>query len=1155
MSGEKATFNEATGVLLLPLVEARDIADQTERYAAQMLVSPTSDNQSRLVVSSITPVKEPNIAVCHIPSGNPEGAHTIYISMNTYENTHKAHGDTLGECGSSSPDDQGNTGNDGTGTDNTGNDGTDNTGGDGTDNTGNDGTGTDGTDNAGGDDGTGTDGTGTDVEVETEPCLGEILPINPNEETVLNIGDNLIITFSAKSVDKPSTLCIDETTPAGEYASGIYNVRLDEITLSYPVKITLHYDVDFVTNSGFSEDDLTILFDGVDDALSVVDKDNNTVSTFTYNAGEITIGIPASVYDEKYSDTGVELATNNDQISTESSIRSPGTVRQIDNPLCKKFPYEQQITINSDLEKRFNAFLERLSIKAISYGEAEGCRSKKDAHKKSTVFSLFKTLISADTLKSLPRDRNGNGKDKNGNIWYMQEWSDKWVEWCNDQWFELDKQSCVNQRIKEKEAKPYAFEFAEKHFPKIINTRFRGRIKGINYAEEGYPRGDPYRKPNIDQMLVSRHTTGNAIDLGSINWKKLGGPWTEKADKFVGECGLSRPLHETPWNSYSGYSGQTYEDRSKYASAESWHFELPNDQSIKLQSVCMPESLPPAITRVEPTSLAQGATSIWLDIYGSNFFGSPYKYQVDAGAGIVLSSIENLTFKVNSPSHISIFVSVIAPDAKLGFRDIKVIRTNISGSKSETSLTNAINITRCSKKSCNGLNPDTSGCLNRRTIGTAKDIEINGNKFGTIELRHSDTCQTKWARIICKDCDNLIVDVTGKVVRSDYKEYSVKQTKEYSDDSTGAFWSPMLYEPNDCDAYAESTISFGIINKTAVAKKEEGCFVGHPSCPIGQRRGTRSDTECLEEPTPTIGASCGYGKIYDCSTPDPKCVSAKDAQEWQGDGSCDDGEYGIVLTCPYFNNDGGDCDEKPATSTYTPPPPGPFPVAGASCGNGFVYDCILHCVNASYATAWKGDGNCDDGEYGIVLTCSAFNNDGGDCSGSTTPTPEPEPVETPYPPTKITSKDSTSPYATTENLFSAGQGTWYAYGRVIELVAWKYLPTEVGDRIYNAFNGKTDRHSKNWPNFLSGDWIATSVTNPLPKEKRQRGLLAVWSDGTYGHVGFVEEVNADKTKYRLSSFNRFGGESYQNDWYDFEGTNGELSGYYPQFYNLTKPNW
>jgi hypothetical protein len=184
-----------------------------------------------------------------------------------------------------------------------------------------------------------------------------------------------------------------------------------------------------------------------------------------------------------------------------------------------------------------------------------------------------------------------------------------------------------------------------------------------------------------------------------------------------------------------------------------------------------------------------------------------------------------------------------------------------------------------------------------------------------------------------------------------------------------------------------------------------------------------------------------------------------------------------------------------------------------------------------------------------VLTCSAFDNDGGDCNKSK---PD-EPVNSPYPPTQITSHSTYPDEKTLKEPFSAGQGTWYAYGRVIELVAWGYLPAEVGDRMYNAFNGKTGRNSKNWPNLLTtGDWIATNL---LPKEKRQRGLLAVWSDSTYGHVGFVEEVNADKTKYRLSSFNLLDDKQYQDKWYDFEGTSGALPGYYPQFYNLTQPNW
>jgi len=90
--------------------------------------------------------------------------------------------------------------------------------------------------------------------------------------------------------------------------------------------------------------------------------------------------------------------------------------------------------------------------------------------------------------------------------------------------------------------------------------------------------------------------------------------------------------------------------------------------------------------------------------------------------------------------------------------------------------------------------------------------------------------------------------------------------------------------------------------------------------------------------------------------------------------------------------------------------------------------------------------------------------------------------------------------------------------------------------------------------FLGGNWIATSST-ALPIDKPQRGLLTVWLGGTYGHVGFVEEVNGDKTQYRLSDFNRASDEIYRNLWYDFEGTSDQLLGTYPQFYNLTNPNW
>jgi len=54
------------------------------------------------------------------------------------------------------------------------------------------------------------------------------------------------------------------------------------------------------------------------------------------------------------------------------------------------------------------------------------------------------------------------------------------------------------------------------------------------------------------------------------------------------------------------------------------------------------------------------------------------------------------------------------------------------------------------------------------------------------------------------------------------------------------------------------------------------------------------------------GDSCGSGKVLDCAL---NCVDQATAQSWIGDGFCDDenSPYGIVLTCPEFNNDGGDC--------------------------------------------------------------------------------------------------------------------------------------------------------------------------------------------------------------------------------------------------------
>ena len=53
------------------------------------------------------------------------------------------------------------------------------------------------------------------------------------------------------------------------------------------------------------------------------------------------------------------------------------------------------------------------------------------------------------------------------------------------------------------------------------------------------------------------------------------------------------------------------------------------------------------------------------------------------------------------------------------------------------------------------------------------------------------------------------------------------------------------------------------------------------------------------------GAACADGALYDCQL---QCVPASTVNSWNGDGSCDDGAYGLYLDCAEFNNDSGDCD-------------------------------------------------------------------------------------------------------------------------------------------------------------------------------------------------------------------------------------------------------
>jgi hypothetical protein len=161
--------------------------------------------------------------------------------------------------------------------------------------------------------------------------------------------------------------------------------------------------------------------------------------------------------------------------------------------------------------------------------------------------------------------------------------------------------------------------------------------------------------------------------------------------------------------------------------------------------------------------------------------------------------------------------------------------------------------------------------------------------------------------------------------------------------------------------------------------------------------------------------------------------------------------------------------------------------------------------------------------------------------------------------TVLKTKESSSIYALSENAFKGsliGQCTWYAYGRVIELADKGELSSSLKTEFRNAFWDKTGRHAKNWPDFLGGNWTCTN-NSVLPLEQRKKGMLAVWNFGEYGHVGFVEEISADKKTYRLSDFNRGNDLNYRSLLYKFDSADrsvnaldDKLGGVYPCFYDL-----
>jgi len=99
----------------------------------------------------------------------------------------------------------------------------------------------------------------------------------------------------------------------------------------------------------------------------------------------------------------------------------------------------------------------------------------------------------------------------------------------------------------------------------------------------------------------------------------------------------------------------------------------------------------------------------------------------------------------------------------------------------------------------------------------------------------------------------------------------------------------------DCDSDSECQSGLSCVDNVGASY---GFGSGVDVC---ESNSSTSNTGASSSP----GSSCGSGQVYDCAM---KCVSSSKATSWIGDGWCDNGQYGMDLVCPAFNNDGGDCN-------------------------------------------------------------------------------------------------------------------------------------------------------------------------------------------------------------------------------------------------------
>lgn len=162
------------------------------------------------------------------------------------------------------------------------------------------------------------------------------------------------------------------------------------------------------------------------------------------------------------------------------------------------------VTLDATLLANVNALCSYLIEQSLVTGNIifnDGVRSPSRAHRWSTAYGIREGHVPDANVQALE-----NGQDSDGNVWYQTGWT---------------------------------------HAQIVANAQ---AIWNGSKAAEGYPVGSAKRLPNTDWIQVSRHCTGNAMDV-AIPW--VGNAWSAQAKQIIADHGLRRP-----------------------EPTESWHFEL-----------------------------------------------------------------------------------------------------------------------------------------------------------------------------------------------------------------------------------------------------------------------------------------------------------------------------------------------------------------------------------------------------------------------------------------------------------------------------------------------------------------------------------------------------------------------------------------------------